>query len=497
MMVTLAAVDIGAQSGRVAVGEFDGERLAVHEVHRFDNGPIDDGGRLRWDIRRIFDDVIEGLGRAGQARGQVDSVGVDSWAVDFGLLDRSGALIENPTHYRDPRRAGAVEAVLDQIPAPTLYDRTGIQLMPINTVFELAAMAAEGDPALARAETLLLVPDLLQHWLCGARVTEFTNATTTQCIDATTGRWSPDILSRLDIPDRLFTEIVPSCTALGPVRAPVAERTGLAAATVVAVATHDTGSAVAAIPLAGPRSAYISAGTWSLVGVELAAPRIDAATYAANLTNEGGIAGTFRLLRNVTGLWLLHECRSAWEEQGDTWDYDALVALADTAPPLGSFVDPDDPRFTSPGDMPRRIRDFCTDTRQPSPTEPGAVVRCILESLALKHAQTLDLLSEATGTAIDEVHIVGGGSRNERLCRFTADAAGIPVLAGPQEATVVGNLLGQTMALGEVSSLGEARDVVRRSFVPKIYEPSSSSQWREAVARFAELVTHGQLQRQA
>jgi len=484
-MTTLAAVDLGAQSGRVAIGRFDGARLSVSETHRFANGPVEEDGSLVWDASQIFGNVLDGLAAARSA--PVDSVGVDAWGVDFGLLDRAGRLVRNPVHYRDARRARAFAAVLDRVPARTIYERTGIQLMPINTLFELAGMVAEDDPALAAAQTLLLIPDLLHHLLCGARATEFTNATTTQCLDARSGGWAHDLLRSLAIPLGVLPEIVPPGTVLGPLLPEVAERTGLGGAAVVAVATHDTASAVVAVPFRAPGSAYISAGTWSLVGVELADPRIDDATFAANLTNEGGIAGTFRLLRNVTGLWLLHECRLAWEREGLVLDYDRLAALADDAPPLRSLIDPDDARFARPGDMPALVREFCRETGQEPPGSPAEVVRCILESLALKHAQVIATLRAATGADPREIHVVGGGARNERLCRWTADAAGLPVLAGPEEATVVGNMLGQALAMGEIASLAEAREVVRASFAPRVHEPGASSGWDEAGGRFAEL----------
>src|SRR5438105_9081800 len=394
-MATLAAVDLGAQSGRVAVGRFDGERLKVTEVHRFENTPVRTRDTLHWDILRLYHEVLVGL----RAAGRVDSIAVDSWAVDFGLLDRSARLLGNPVHYRDGRRAAAFDDALARVPARELYGRTGIQLLPINTIFELAAMAAEHDPALDAAETLLLVPDLVHYWLCGARTSELTNATTTQCFDPRAGGWAVDLLERLDVPARLMPEVVAPGTPLGPLAADAVAETGLEGAAVVAVATHDTGSAVAAIPFRRPGSVYVSAGTWSLVGLEVDRPAIDDRTFAANLTNEGGVAGTFRLLRNVTGLWLVHECRRAWAAAGRDYAFDELVALADDAAPLRSLVDPDDAAFAQPGDLPRSLREACARTGQPEPEEPGAVVRCILESLALKHAQAIGLLAEATDAA--------------------------------------------------------------------------------------------------
>jgi rhamnulokinase len=488
-VTTMIAADLGAQSGRVALGRLDDGRLSVSTVHRFPNVPVRSGGRLEWDIVGLYDQVVEGLGVAGAAGGPVDSVGVDSWGVDFALLDAAGRLVQNPAHYRDRRRAEHMERVLAAVPARELYERTGIQLMPINTVFELAAMAAERDPALNAAEALLMIPDLLHHWLGGPRVTEYTNATTTQCYDSRAGAWAYDLLERLAVPLGLLPEVVAPGTTLGSLDPEVAERTGLAGARVVAPATHDTGSAVAAIPFRHPESVFISAGTWSLVGLELDRPLIDDRTYAANLTNEGGVAGTVRLLRNVAGLWLLHECRRAWALEGHDYSFESLVALAGEAPAFGALVDPDDPRFTAPDDMPQQIREFCMESGQARPEEPGAVARCVLESLALKHAQTIDLIRAATGADPTEVHIVGGGARNELLCRWTAAASGLPVLAGPEEATVVGNLLVQAIALGELASIEEAREVVRASVPLAVYEPDETGAWREARDRFRAAVS--------
>ena len=358
-MVKMAAVDLGAQSGRVAVGSFDGAELELTEVHRFPNAPVQEGERLEWDFERLYGEALAGL----RAAGEVDSVGVDSWAVDFGLVDAAGSLLRNPVAYRDTRRAAAFDDVLAKVPARELYGRTGIQIIPINTIYELAAMAADRD-GFAGAETLLMIPDLVNQRLAGSRVSEYTNATTTQCLDPVTGEWADDLLERLAVPTRILPEVVQPGTLLGPRRR---AETGLGHAQLVAVASHDTASAVAAIPLRGPGSAYISAGTWSLVGVEVDRPLIDDRTFAANLTNEGGVDGTYRLLRNVTGLWLLHECRRTWSEAGDAYSFEELVALAEQAPALQALIEPNDPAFAAPGDMPARIRDFCAATGQAPP----------------------------------------------------------------------------------------------------------------------------------
>jgi rhamnulokinase len=486
----MAAVDVGAQSGRVALGRFDGERLSVEELHRFPNVPVRVQDTLHWDALRVYDGLLEGLRAAARASdGHLDAVGVDTWGVDFALLDRSGRLLQNPVHHRDARSERGMALVLDRIAARELYERTGIQLMPINTVFQLGAMVAADDPALEAAQTLLLVPDLLHYWLSGAVGCELTNATTTACLDPRAGDWADDLLARLAIPRHLFPDLVAPATVVGALRDNVAEETALRGTSVVAPATHDTGSAVAAVPFRSPRAAYISAGTWSLVGLEIPEPLIDDRTFAANLTNEGGVEGTFRLLRNVTGLWLVHECRRAWALEGLDFSFDELVAMTAEAPALGSLVDPDDPVFAPPGDMPRRIREFCTRSGQEAPGTPAAIVRCALESIALAHRRAIDLLRDAAGAEPPEIHVVGGGARNPLLCGWTADAAGLPVVAGPDEATVIGNLLVQAIALGELESLADAREIVHASFAPTVYEPSDHAAWEEAYGRFEAIAS--------
>ena len=485
-MTTMAAVDLGAQSGRVAVGVLDGERLTVTEVHRFPNIPVQARGTLYWDPLRLFDEIQVGLAQAGTSGAEVASVGIDSWGVDYAFIDRNGRLVENPVHHRDRRTDGVMEQLFAEVPAREIYERTGIQLMPINTLVQLYAAVAAGERALEIAETLLLIPDLFHFWLSGVATSEYTNATTTQCLDPRAQAWATELLERLGLPARVLPELVRSATALGPVLPEVAERTRLRRAVVVVPATHDTASAVAAVPFRQRGSVYISAGTWSLVGLELDAPLITDESFAANLTNEGGLDGTVRLLKNVNGMWLVHECQRAWAKEGDAFDFDELVALAGAAPAHVSLIDPDDPNLMHPGSMPDRIRTACGDAGEPEPTSPGAIVRCIVESLALKYRYTIELLSGVTGVAPSEIHVVGGGARNALLCQATADATGLPVLAGPEEATVVGNLLGQAMALGELSSLEEARAVVRASFEPRIFEPTRQAEWEESYARIRD-----------
>jgi len=476
----LLAVDLGAESGRVVAGRFDGDRMALDEVHRFPNVPVRVAGTLHWDALRLFADLVDGARAAGAA----DAIGIDTWGVDFGLLDRAGRLLGNPVHHRDGRTAGMVAEALRLVPAEELYARTGAQLLEINSVYQLLAMRRAGDPQLEAADRLLMMPALLTAWLCGHAASELTDVSTTGCWDPAAGAWAAGVLDRLGIPTGILGEVVAPGTPLGP---PLPEL-GLRAAQVVATASHDTASAVAAVPLQ-PGDAYISSGTWSLVGLERPAPVTGPDALAANLTNELGVDGTVRLLRNVMGLWLVQECRRAWARAGHTWSYDDLIAMAEAAPPFGPLIDPDDGRFLRPGDLPAEIAAACG---QPIADDPGRVVRCALESLALRYRWTIDRLEAVTGTRVEVVHVVGGGARNRLLCRMTADATGRPVVAGPVEATAAGSALVQARALGLVGSLAEARELVRRSFPPDRYEPRPDGRWEDARARFAGLLEREQ-----
>lgn len=473
----LLAVDLGAESGRVVVGRFDGGRLSLEEIHRFPNAPVAVAGTLQWDALRLFTESLDGM----RAAGPVDAIGVDTWGVDFGLLDRAGRLLGHPVHYRDRRTEGMVAETLRRLPAEVLYARTGTQPHEITTLSQLLAMRLAGDPRLEVADRLVMMPALLTAWLCGRAADELTEVSTTGCYDAAGRGWALDLLDRLDIPARFLGEVVAPGTDLGP---PLPELE-LGAARVVATASHDTASAVAAVPFEpGAAGAYISSGTWSLVGLERPAPVTTAAALAAGLTNEAGVAGTVRVLRNVMGLWLLQECRRAWSRGGRDWSYDELLAMAAAAPPFGPLVDPDDERFLRPGDLPAAIAAACGEPV----TDPGRVARCVLESLALRYRWTLDRLEAVAGARIDVVHVVGGGARNRLLCQMTADATGRPVVAGPTEATAAGNLLVQAQALGLIGSAAQARELVRRSFPLERFEPACGEAWEEPWARFRRLV---------
>jgi rhamnulokinase len=480
------AVDLGAESGRVFLGGFDGERVALREVHRFPNVPVRVTDGLHWDVLRISHEVKEGLAKAARESADLASVGVDTWGVDFALLDRDGALVSNPYHYRDPRTEGMMEKAAQRVTDEELYRTTGIQFMPLNTLYQL--LAFEDSPLLGAADTLLMMPDLVGYWLTGEKACEYTVATTTQLYDLDTADWARELMRRLNIPARIFPEIVPSGTQLGTLLPEVREETGLGEVPVTATATHDTASAVVAVPAEGP-FAYISSGTWSLVGVEADGPVTSEGALRHNFTNEGGFGGTVRLLRNVMGLWLLQECRRTWARNGHDYSYEELVRLAEDAPPFGALVDPDHPGFLAPGDMPARLRAFCAKTGQSLAEEPGAVVRCVFESLALKYRWVLERAEEVGGQRAEAVHVVGGGARNSLLCRLTAEAARRPVVAGPVEATALGNVMVQAYARGYVGSLAEIREVVRSSIEVQTYAPEGSAdEWDGAFERFSKLM---------
>jgi rhamnulokinase len=482
----LAAIDLGAESGRVVAGAFDGERLAIEEVHRFPNVPVTIGGTIHWDVLRLFGDIAAGLRKAGAA-GPLATVGVDTWGVDFGLLDARGRLLANPVHYRDARTVGVDEAAFAVVPRAEIYAATGIQFMTLNTLYQLYSMVRAGDPLLRASDRLLMMADLFAHFLSGAAVSEYTLASTSQALDAVTRDWSRPLLERLGIPTRLLPDIVPAGTVVGGLVGDLAAAPRLGATRVVLPGSHDTASAVVGTPLAGPATAYLSSGTWSLIGLEVHAPVISTVSLAANLTNEGGVAGTIRLLRNVVGLWLVQESRRALWPGPDRPSYEDLAAMAEAAPAFTAFIDPDDPRFLRPGDLPARTREFCAQTGQPEPADAGTLVRVLLESLALRYATAIDQLAAATGRPIEAVHVVGGGSSNDLLCRLTAGASGLPVRAGPVEATAIGNLAVQAMAVGELASVAEARELTARSFPITTHEPSGD--WTEARARFAALTS--------
>ncbi|MER7938045.1 MULTISPECIES: rhamnulokinase family protein [unclassified Streptomyces] len=472
-----AAVDLGASSGRVMVGRVGQDSLELAEAHRFANRPVRLPEGLRWDVLALYTGVLAGL----RAAGPVDSVGIDSWAVDYGLLDADGALLGNPVHYRDARTEGVAETVWATLPAAELYARTGLQYAPFNTLYQLAA--ARSSAQFARAERLLLIPDLLSYWLTGEQGTELTNASTTQLIDPRTRHWSREVAHRAGIDLGLFAPLRRPGDPAGLLRPEVLEETGLTGPVpVTAVGSHDTASAVAAVPAAGERFAYICTGTWSLAGLELTAPVLTEESRAANFTNELGLDGTVRYLRNIMGLWLLQECVRAWGGP----ELDGLLRDAAAVPALRSVVDAGHPDFLAPGRMPERIAEACRASGQPVPRTPGEITRCILDSLALAHRRAVTDAQRLAGHPVDTVHVVGGGARNTLLCQLTADACGLPVVAGPAEAAALGNVLVQARAHGLAGDLAAMRRLLTRTQPLTRYDPrGDTARWAAAEARLA------------
>jgi rhamnulokinase len=483
------AIDLGAESGRAMLGEFDGRRLQLSEAHRFPNTPVRLPDGMHWDVLRLWAEIKQGLALAVRKQGRPPaSIGLDTWGVDFGLFDRQGALLGNPYHYRDNRTDGMVERAFERMPREAFFERTGIQFMPINTVFQLYAMVVNRSPALEAADTFLMMPDLFNYWLTGQKAVEFSIATTSQCYDPRECAWSDPVLAALGIPRRIFPPIIQPGTVLGALLPEVAEETGAGGLPVITPACHDTGSAVAAVPAQGQDFAWLSSGTWSVMGAEVRAPVINPASLRFNFTNEGGVNGTFRFSRNIAGLWLVQECRRTWAAQGQELSYAALTELAAGAPPFVSLVDPDVPEFSKPGDMPARLRAYCRRTGQPVPESQAAIVRCALESLALKYRWVLEKLEEIVGHRLDPLHIVGGGTQNRLLNQFAADAVGRAVIAGPVEATAMGNILMQAVALHHIGSLAEGRRVVGDSFEQTPYAPQHRAAWDAAYPRFVALL---------
>lgn len=485
------AVDLGAESGRVMAGLFDGRTVRLEELHRFSNGPVDVAGTRRWDVLRLWSDIQDGLQKAAGAFGdRIASVGVDTWGVDYVLLSKRDEILGQPYNYRDSRTEGVMQHAFTRVPRGEIFAATGLQFMEINTLYQLISMQLNDPDLLAMADRFLMMPDFFHWLLCGSKVVEFTNATTTQCFDAGRRDWATDMLRKFEVPTKIFPQVVSPGTKLGALREDVARRTGLKRIDVIAPATHDTGAAVAAVPTqhtGRANWAYISSGTWSLIGVEVQNAVLSADALGQNVTNEGGVDGTFRLLKNVMGLWLVQECRRSFERAGKSLGYQELTRLAREAEPFRSLVDPNDTGFLNPPDMAEAIQDFCRRTNQAVPESEGQLVRCALESLALKYRHVLRGIESLTGQRVEVIHVVGGGSKNELLNQFTADACGIPVVAGPTEATALGNVLIQARTDGEIGTLPEIRDVVRASSELGRFEPKKRDAWEKASGRFQSL----------
>lgn len=483
------AVDLGASNGRTVIGEFNGDRLSLHEVTRFQNNPVVLGETLYWDFLNLFSEIQNGLIKACNEGMIPSTVGVDTWGVDFGLIDAYGELVANPRHYRNPQHGSVLDEVFARVPAKSLYEQTGIQMMQINTVFQLMYLCLHRPELLERSRRLLLFPDLINYFLTGEMASEFTHATTTQLFNPKRGTWAYDVIEKLGLPEELFLPVVQPLRTLGSIRKKLVAGKAVGRIDVVNVGEHDTASAVLAIPYETDNFVYISSGTWSLVGVLSSEPVITDLTRSYNFTNEGGVGGVYRLLKNVMGLWLLQEVRRMFLRSGMDCDYSDLMQAAKEAPALKTLFDPDAADFLSPDDMIAAIQDYCRRTVQPVPTSPGEISRAILESLALKYRWVIERLEEITGKSLPVIHIVGGGVRNSVLCQWTADATNRTVIAGPVEATVIGNLCAQLIVSGELSSISEIPSLVNRSFEKTVYRPTSQREgWDEAYGRFVRLL---------
>lgn len=480
-MPNYLAVDLGAESGRIVVGTIEDGRLSLNETQRFSNGPVRLPDGLHWDVLHLWSEIKSGIATAA-AQAPLASLGLDTWGVDFALLDKHGALLGNPYHYRDSRTDGMLTRAFQRFPREEIFAQTGIQFMQINTLYQLFSMVLAQSPLLAAAQTFLTIPDLFNYWLSGQKVCEFTNATTTQCFDPLRRAWALPLLEALDIPTYILPPVCEPGTLLGALLPAVAAETGAGSLPVIAPACHDTGSAVAAVPAENDDFAWLSSGTWSILGAQVRQPNLSAQALACNFTNEGGVSGTWRLSKNIMGLWLVQECKRQWNVS-----YDELTRLAAQATPFLAVIDPDSDSFLHPGELPEKIRAFCASTNQPVPATQGEIVRVALESLALKYRLTLEKLEGLLGKRLNPLHIIGGGTRNSLLNQLTADATQHTVVAGPIEAAALGNILMQAISLGHLSSLAEARSVVCRSFAPHIYEPRLSAGWDEAYARLLKI----------
>ncbi len=483
------AMDFGASSGRGIVGGFDGERITLSELHRFENRPVMLAGRYTWDLPSLYAETVAALGKAARSGG-VSSLGIDTWGVDYGYIDKNGHLLANPVHYRDLRTADVREKLFGLLPWEQLYGITGIQDLPFNTVYQLYSDLAKDPHIVDAADKMLFMPDLLAYFLTGEMATEYTIASTGALLDARSRRISSEILARLGIEESLFAPIKEPSTYLGRLLPEVRELSGSDELDVINVASHDTASAVIAVPAADEDFVYISSGTWSLLGIETRSPIITPETRKYGFTNEGGADGTVRVLKNIAGLWLSQESRRQWAREGTKYSFDELASMANSAAPRRFLIDPDDDVFTPAGNMPRRIADYCEKTGQGRPETPGEIIRCIFDSLALCYRWGVEKLGEIRGKKAKSINIVGGGTKEKDLCALAADACGIPVYAGPTEATALGNISSQLIASGKLGGISDARRVIRASFPLETYEPNTADRdaWDEAYERFLKLV---------
>ncbi len=486
--LNMIAFDLGASSGRGLIGRFNGSRLEVEDLHRFSNDPVDVSGHTYWDVLRLYWEMQQGLLKfVNSGQGEIASIGIDTWGVDFGLLDNRGLLMGNPYHYRDIRTEGMFEAAFQRMPREDIFNRTGIAFQKFNTLYQLLSMQLNQPDILEQASTMLFMPDLLTYFLTGEKMTEFTEASTSQMLDAASGQWSDELLKAMGIPGHFLTDIDYPGSPRGRIKKDIAELLGINEAPVFAVAAHDTGSAVAAVPAMNDNYAFLSSGTWSLMGIEVDKPIINENTLRWNYTNEGCVGGRYRLLKNIMGLWIFNECKREWDRRSEVYSYRDMDRMAEQSMPFAAFIDPDDDLFYNAGNMPEKIQLFCHQTNQTVPESKGAIVRCIYESLALKYRWSFERLEEIQGQKLDVLHMVGGGIKNRMLNQFTANVLKKPVICGPIEATAIGNLMVQAMALGEVKNQGEMRQIVKESFPTEDYMPENTDTWDDAYIRYLKI----------
>lgn len=487
MTKRVLAFDFGASSGRAIIGCFDGDKITLEEVHRFSNDPVSVGGTVYWDVLRLFYEIKQGIIKAKIAGG-FDSIGIDTWGVDFGLIDSEGKLMENPVHYRDARTAGLVDEAFKTMPKEKLYGITGIQFMELNTLFQLISLKKYRPWMLERADKMLFMPDLFGYMLTGKMCAEYSIASTSQLIDLDKKTWSKEILDAFGIKESVFAPLVQPGTVLGELSKEVCEECGVDPVPVISVCGHDTQSAITSVPCEDGDFAFLSSGTWSLFGTELDKPIVNETSMNINITNEGGFDGSTGFLKNIIGLWLIQESRRQWKREGKEYSYADLEKLALAAEPFKCFIDPDAPEFVPHGNIPERVREFCRKTGQYVPETVGEIMRCIYESLAMKYRLTFEKLRECTERDYPVIHVIGGGTKDGLLCQMTANSCDRTVKAGPIEATVMGNVAVQLMSGGSVKNIGQARKIVADSSELKTFEPKDTDKWAGAYEDFLKVV---------
>ena len=476
--LNFVAFDFGAESGRAIIGTVKNDKLSLKEIHCFPNKQLEIDGHIHWNLPYLFNEIKTGLSKIVKTGIVFNGIGIDTWGVDFGLLDEQGNLIENPFAYHDSRTNGMMEKVFQRLSRRNLYDRTGVQFLEFNSLYQLFSML--GSASLNKADKLLFIPDLFNYMLCGEKVSEYTIASTSQMLNAKNRKWDSGLLDILTLPSKIMPMIVEPGTIIGQLTPEIQQNAGMRAMDVIAVGAHDTASAVAAVPMSGKNRAYLSSGTWSLLGIESPKPIINDVSYQYSFTNEGGVNKDYRFLKNTMGLWLLQQCRKSWQQHGESYEYAELVQMSEKVEPFYVIIDPDDASFLNPSDMPNAISEFCSKTGQSIPKNPAQYTRIILESLSLKYRYIIGKINGMTKSPVEKLHIVGGGSQNELLNQFTANALGIPVIAGPVEATAIGNILVQLLAKGVINSLDEGRTLVKESFEQTVFTPQDTAPWNDA-----------------